>query len=113
MAQNVPRTIKHREIVIVRLHPDNVRQFLARRLAENPLASNASQHTVAPHVGKGRDSAAFDSSIVSGPPVSQFQRMCRIAIPSHAQSLNEVVVGTHSLSSACERVCVTESLVIP
>lgn len=38
---------KHREIVIVRLHPDDVRQFLAQRLAENPSASNASQHAVA------------------------------------------------------------------
>lgn len=38
---------KHREIVIARLHSDDVRQFLARRLADNPSASNTSQHTVA------------------------------------------------------------------
>lgn len=38
---------KHREIVISRLCPDDVRQFIARRLSENSSASNASQHTVA------------------------------------------------------------------
>ena len=38
---------KHREIVFARLRPDDVRQYLARRLAENPSASNASQHAAA------------------------------------------------------------------
>lgn len=38
---------KHREIVFARLRPDDVRQFLARRLAENPSASNTSQHAAA------------------------------------------------------------------
>lgn len=38
---------KHCEIVFTRLRPDDVRQFLARRLAENPSASNTSQHAAA------------------------------------------------------------------
>ncbi len=38
---------KHREIVFSRLRPDDVRQFLARRLAEHQSASNASHHAAA------------------------------------------------------------------
>ena len=38
---------KHHEIVFARLRPDDVRQFFARRLAENLSASNASQHAAA------------------------------------------------------------------
>ncbi len=38
---------KHREIVFARLRPDDVRQFLARRLAEHQSASNASHHAAA------------------------------------------------------------------
>ena len=36
---------KRREIVIARMQPDDIRQFLARRLSENQSASNASQHS--------------------------------------------------------------------
>ena len=38
---------KHREIVFARLRPDDVRQFLGRRLAEHQSASNASHHAAA------------------------------------------------------------------
>ena len=38
---------KRREIVFARLRPDDVRQFLAMRLAEHQSASNASQHATA------------------------------------------------------------------
>ena len=38
---------KHREIVFARMRPDDVRQFLARRLAKHQSASNASQHATA------------------------------------------------------------------
>ena len=38
---------KHREIVFARMRPDDVRQFLARRLAKQHSASYASQHTTA------------------------------------------------------------------
>ena len=38
---------KHREIVFARMRPDDVRQFLARRLAKYQSASNASQHATA------------------------------------------------------------------
>lgn len=38
---------KHREIVFARFQPDDVRQFLARRLAQHQSASNASQHATA------------------------------------------------------------------
>lgn len=38
---------KRREIVIARMQPDDIRQFLARRLSENQSASNASQHSTA------------------------------------------------------------------
>lgn len=38
---------KHREIVFARFRPDDVRQFLARRLTENQSASNASHHAAA------------------------------------------------------------------
>jgi len=38
---------KHREIVFARLRPDDVRQFLATRLAKHQSASNASQHAAA------------------------------------------------------------------
>lgn len=38
---------KHREIVFARMRPDDVRQFLARRLAKQQSASYASQHTTA------------------------------------------------------------------
>ena len=38
---------KHREFVFARLRPDDVRQFLARRLAKYQSASNASQHATA------------------------------------------------------------------
>lgn len=36
-----------REIVFARMRPDDIRQFLARRLSENQSASNASQHAAA------------------------------------------------------------------
>ena len=38
---------KHREIVFARMRPDDVRQFLARRLAKHQSATNASQHATA------------------------------------------------------------------
>ncbi len=38
---------KHREIIFARLRPDDVRQFLARRLAKHQSATNASQHATA------------------------------------------------------------------
>ena len=38
---------KRHEIVIARMQPDDIRQFLARRLSENQSASNASQHSTA------------------------------------------------------------------
>lgn len=38
---------KRREIVIARMQPDDIRQFLTRRLSENQSASNASQHSTA------------------------------------------------------------------
>jgi integrase len=38
---------KRREIVIARMRPDDIRQFIARRLSENQSASNASQHSTA------------------------------------------------------------------
>jgi len=38
---------KHREIVISRMQPDDIRQFLARRLAKQQSAANASQHSTA------------------------------------------------------------------
>lgn len=38
---------KHREIVFAQMRPDDVRQFLARRLARRQTSSNASQHATA------------------------------------------------------------------
>ena len=38
---------KHREIVFARMQPDDVRQFLAKRLARRQTATNASQHAAA------------------------------------------------------------------
>ena len=38
---------KYREIIFDRLRPDDVRQFLARRLTKHQSASNASQHATA------------------------------------------------------------------
>ena len=38
---------KHRQIAFARLRPDDVRQFLAQRLAEHQSASNASHHAAA------------------------------------------------------------------
>lgn len=38
---------KHRKVVFARLHPDDVRQFIATRLAEHQTASNASHHAAA------------------------------------------------------------------
>ncbi len=38
---------KHREIIFARLRPDDIRQFLARRLTEHQSAANASQHAAA------------------------------------------------------------------
>jgi integrase len=38
---------KHREIVFARMRADDIRQFLARRLARRQTASNASQHAAA------------------------------------------------------------------
>ena len=38
---------KYRQIVFARLRPDDIRQFLARRLTEHQSASNASQHATA------------------------------------------------------------------
>lgn len=38
---------KHREIVFARMRPDDVRQFLAMRLARRQTATNASQHAAA------------------------------------------------------------------
>ena len=38
---------KHREIVFARMRPDDVRQFLVRRLARRQTATNASQHVAA------------------------------------------------------------------
>jgi integrase len=38
---------KHRQIVFARLRPDDIRQFLARRLTEHQSASNASHHAAA------------------------------------------------------------------
>jgi integrase len=38
---------KHREIVFARMQPDDVRKFLARRLASRQTATNASQHATA------------------------------------------------------------------
>lgn len=37
----------HREIVFARMQPDDVRQFLARRVASRQTATNASQHATA------------------------------------------------------------------
>ena len=38
---------KHREVVFTRMQPDDVRQFLATRLAQRQTFSNASQHAAA------------------------------------------------------------------
>lgn len=38
---------KHREVVFTRMQPDDVRQFLARRLAKRQTSSNASHHAAA------------------------------------------------------------------
>ena len=38
---------KHREVVFTRMQPDDVRQFLATRLAQCQTSSNASQHAAA------------------------------------------------------------------
>ena len=38
---------KHREIVFARMQPDDIRQFLAKRLARHQTATNASQHAAA------------------------------------------------------------------
>lgn len=38
---------KHRKIVFARLRPDDIRQFLAKRLAEQQPSSNASHHAAA------------------------------------------------------------------
>lgn len=38
---------KHRKVVFARMQPDDVRQFLATRLAQRQTASNASQHATA------------------------------------------------------------------
>ena len=38
---------KHREVVFTRMQPDDVRQFLATRLAQRLTSSNASQHAAA------------------------------------------------------------------
>ncbi len=38
---------KHREVVFARMQPDDVRQFLATRLAQCQTSSNASQHAAA------------------------------------------------------------------
>jgi len=38
---------KHREVVFTRMQPDDVRQFLATRLAQRQTSSNASQHATA------------------------------------------------------------------
>ncbi len=38
---------KHREVMFARMQPDDVRQFLATRLAQRQTSSNASQHAAA------------------------------------------------------------------